>query len=112
MVKWEQKLSGRIHNPYCYEVKAHGLTLQLTPPYKSDPWDVRLLRNNKSIHKDYFRFRNDESSEDPALWESIEDMEMAKEEAFAIMEEYIGGHARYWNKLHEDLESLKGDVAT
>lgn len=112
MVKWEQKPSGSTHNPYCYEVEAYGLMLQLTPPYESGPWNVRLHRGRRLIHKDYFRFRNNESSEDPALWESIEDMEMAKEEAFTSMEEYIWDHAKYWNKLHEDLENLRGDVAT
>lgn len=110
MVKWEQKLSGSLHNPYCYEVEAHGLMLQLTPPYESGPWNVRLHRGHSLIHKDCFRFRNEESSEDPALWESMDDFEDAKEEAFVIMEEYIWGHAKYWNKLHEDLENLRGDV--
>ena len=46
-----------------------------------------------------------------ALWESMDDFEDAKEEAFVIMEEYIWGHAKYWNKLYEDLENLRGDVA-
>lgn len=105
---WERKETGHYWNPYYYEYHHGNLTLTLMPPYESDPWTARLSKANKeTIHKENFRLRHNDRSDDKALWESINDLEQAQEQAFIIMEEYLKRITSYWDGLLSELNEMK-----
>ncbi len=98
--------TGSEFRPVNYVCELSGIRLVLNPPYKSDPWGVYLTTaEGSTIHKDNFRLRSKERDENN--WESIEDLEEAKEKAFELMEDFIGGHLRHWSKMSTTLRCMK-----
>lgn len=111
---WVRKECGTTPwNPYYYECRNGNLKITLTPPYKSGPWTTRMSHTRKdgttsTIHKDAFRF-NDGSAfdDDESHWETIDDLEDAKAQAFEIAFEHILPSLNYWDSLYTKLERLK-----
>lgn len=107
--KWVKKDSGLSFNPYYYECSNGDLTLSLRPPYKTDPWSVRLTEHHakvghivitaQTVHKSSFRLEAD-GPEDP------ERLEEAKAEAFRIMERFIQNNLNSWIEMQNRLKAL------
>lgn len=107
-LEWTKQLSDSPANPYYFQITHNGRTLSISPPYMSDPWRMRLTSEHGStLIKETFRLRHNERSDDSSLWESIDDLEKAKETALMIAKKYMAQHIAYWTGMLETISKMQ-----
>lgn len=106
-MKWAKKAS-RFGNPFYYEMVSGNMVLSLRPPYKSDPWSMRLTEGPMTVMKETFRLRSEGRSEYEDLWESVEDLEKAQQKAFDIALEYVNANINKWKNMCSILTDMNG----
>lgn len=113
MAEWTREKTDLSFNPHYYlcqiDDPIHGnLKISLRPPYKSDGWSWRFTKNGTTITKDVFRFRSKgRDNEHEENWESIEDLEKAKDHALRLAMRYVARQVNYWDTMHKALAALR-----
>lgn len=97
-MEWAKKETGREWNPYFYELEIENLKLQLSLPYKADPFTIRLLNKSGTIHKETFRLNEDET------------LENAKRIGIEIMKSFIKNNMNYWSSLLYKIERVEKET--
>lgn len=103
---WEKRNAAKII-PFYYANKKGNVTVELTPPYESDPWFVKMYNGTELMIKESFRFRGKDRYGKP---ESLDDLEKAKEKAFQIAIDIMRSSEQYYKLLADRLENMKGEL--
>ena len=107
MAKWVRKETGRAWNPYYYMCELGDLKLDLSVPYRSDPWGVRLTKQSITIYKEHFRLP-DSGKLQVENQVSEEELKKAKEKAFAIVKQLTEANINYWTAFLEEIKEMEG----
>lgn len=111
-MKWERKNNTYEWNPWYYHAVFRNMEMTLRPPYRTDPWSVKLTVHNTVggmdvpvYHSEQFRLPNDPESFIPGTDEHP-NLEAAKQEAYRLMEEYVRIIAEVWTTRLETVRAM------